>query len=209
MLGRFLPKTTSFFDYFEQHGALTIKACEEFLALAKNPAEIVARAKRIKELEHEADIITHKCIDDLHRTFITPIDRSDIHTLIKTLDDIVDSVDATASRMLLYEIDSLLPDTLELSELLVEATKAIMDAINSLRHIDHNAALINERCIVICGVENKADALLRSALARLFKEEKDAVKVIKWKEIYERLERATDHCEAVANIIQGIAIEAS
>lgn len=208
MLGRFLPKTTSFFDYFEQHGALTIKACEEFLALIRNPSEITARAKRIKEFEHEADIITHKCIEDLHRTFITPIDRSDIHTLIKTLDDIVDSVDATASRMVLYEIDTM-PDTQELSELLLEAAKAILDAVGSLRHIDHNAALINEKCIVICGVENKADALLRSALARLFKEEKDAVKVIKWKEIYERLERATDHCEAVANIIQGIAIEAS
>lgn len=208
MLGRFLPKTTSFFDYFEQHGALTIKACEEFLALIRNPSEITARARRIKEFEHEADIITHKCIEDLHRTFITPIDRSDIHTLIKTLDDIVDSVDATASRMVLYEIDTM-PDTQELSELLLEAAKAILDAVKSLRHIDHNAALINEKCIVICGVENKADALLRSALARLFKEEKDAVKVIKWKEIYERLERATDHCEAVANIIQGIAIEAS
>jgi predicted phosphate transport protein (TIGR00153 family) len=208
MLGRFLPKTTSFFDYFEQHGALTIKACEEFLALIRNPSEIASRAKRIKEFEHEADIITHKCIEDLHRTFITPIDRSDIHTLIKTLDDIVDSVDATASRMVLYEIDTM-PDTQELSELLLEAAKAILDAVMSLRHIDHNAALINEKCIVICGVENKADALLRSALARLFKEEKDAVKVIKWKEIYERLERATDHCEAVANIIQGIAIEAS
>ncbi|HNY28777.1 MAG TPA: DUF47 family protein [Candidatus Sumerlaeota bacterium] len=208
MLGRFLPKTTSFFDYFEQHGALTIKACEEFLALIRNPSEIATRAKRIKEFEHEADIITHKCIEDLHRTFITPIDRSDIHTLIKTLDDIVDSVDATASRMVLYEIDTM-PDTQELSELLLEAAKAILDAVKSLRHIDHNAALINEKCIVICGVENKADALLRSALARLFKEEKDAVKVIKWKEIYERLERATDHCEAVANIIQGIAIEAS
>ncbi len=104
MLKRLLPKETSFFDFFERHTKLTIEACKELDAIAANPSELRDRVARIKELEHEADDITHECIEALHRTFITPIDRADIHRLMKRLDDIIDSVDSAASRMMLYEL---------------------------------------------------------------------------------------------------------
>ncbi|MCX6830346.1 MAG: DUF47 family protein, partial [candidate division Zixibacteria bacterium] len=101
MFKRLLPKETGFFDFFEHHSKLSIEACRELHAIALDPMELASRAGRIKDLEHKADDITHKCIDALHRTFITPIDRSEILHLMKRLDDIIDSIDSTASRMML------------------------------------------------------------------------------------------------------------
>lgn len=207
MLRHLLPQTTSFYDYFEQHAALTIKTCQELLALASGQSDPASAAHRIKDLEHEADEITHRCVEALHRTFITPFDRGDIHSLITRLDDIVDSINAAISRMALYEITQMRPEASQIAEVLVKASTAIEEALRSMRDLK-NIDRIKARCRLIHELENAGDAILRSALARLFKEA-DAILVIKWKEIFERLEKATDRCEAVANIIQGIAIETS
>jgi predicted phosphate transport protein (TIGR00153 family) len=208
MLKRLLPKEYGFFDFFEQHNALTIQGCRELLVLMSNEANVKAQAARIKQIEHETDVITHRCIEALHKTFITPMDRQDIHRLIKRLDDVIDSVDAAASRIVLYEIEDIRSEAKELSELLVRATSEIQQALKHLRDTK-NATAINERCIAIYQLENDADVILRSALVRLFKEVSDAALLIKWKEIFEHLEKATDRCEDVANIIQGVVIEAS
>lgn len=203
-----LPKETSFFDCFEQISVLAIECCHELLALTAGSGDIAAHVNRIKEIEKDADKITHKCTDALHSTFITPMDRSHIHSLIKRLDDIIDSVDSTTARMLLYELTEMRPEARQLAEVLVKATTEIAEAVKLLRNLKHPEG-INEHLLRVYKLENEGDAILRSALSRIFKEETDAVKVIKWKEIFERLERATDRCEAVASIIHGIVIEAS
>lgn len=209
MFKRLLPRETSFFDFFEQHGKLSIEVCRELNAIAVSPGELGLHVDRIGEIEHQADDVTHKCIDALHRTFITPIDRSDIHRLIRRLDDVVDSVDSATSRMVLYEITDIRPEFKLFTEALMKAAAGIDGAIRSLRDLRHGQKAIESYCRVIYEAENEGDQILRSALARLFKEEKEAIFVLKWKGIFERLEKATDRCEEVANIVEGIVIEAS
>jgi uncharacterized protein len=208
MLRSFLPKEVGFFDFFEQHAALGIEVCRELQALSTQGGDIKARAARINELEGKADQITHQCTDALHKTFITPFDRTEIHSLIKRQDDIIDSIDTAASRMVIYQIQEIRPEVKDLSNILLELAETINDALKLMRNFD-NAALIDAKCVRIHNLENQADLILSDALVRLFNNETNAVLVIKWKEIYERLEKATDRCEAVANIIQGIVIEAS
>jgi len=209
MFKRLLPREVSFFDFFERHSKLAIESIKELNAIALNPSEMAARAERIKEIEHDADDITHKCIDALHRTFITPIDRSDILRLIKRLDDIIDSMDSTASRMMLYELTDLRPEFGQFTEVLIEATAQIDAAIHNLRDLKKGEEAIQKCCRAIYKAENAGDQILRAALARLFREETKTALIIKWKDIFERLEVATDRCEDVANIIEGIVIEAS
>lgn len=209
MLKRLLPRETSFFDFFESHTKLTIEACKELDAIAADPSQLRDRVSRIKELEHRADDITHECIEALHRTFITPIDRADIHRLMKRLDDIIDSVDSAASRMLLYDIQTMRPEMKQFTEVLIRASAEIDGAIAHFRNMNRNADAIGMHCRGIYDAENQGDQILRSALQRLFNDEKDPIHVIKWKEIFERLEKATDRCEEVANIVQGVVIEAS
>jgi uncharacterized protein len=206
MLSRLLPRETSFFDFFERHAALTIQGTKEFEELAKGGGPVGPRAKRIKEIEHETDVITHDCVTALHGTFITPIERDDIHRLITRMDDIMDYVEAASERIALYELTEMTPEIRELARVLVKATEKIQEALRGLRDMKH-AKLVQEKCIEINSLENEADAILRIAVARLFKEEKNPITIIKWKEIYEALEEATDRCEDVANIIEGVILE--
>jgi predicted phosphate transport protein (TIGR00153 family) len=208
MFSRLLPKKVHFFEYFEQHSGMVINACQAFLELAEGKVDAPTQAARMKEIEHQADNLTHRCIEELNKTFITPIDRVDIHQLIKRLDDVVDSVDACTSRIALYELAEMRPETRQFAEVLLAAAMGIADALKGLRHLQ-NAGEIKKHLIYIHQMENEGDAILRAALTRLFKEETDPIVVIKWKEIFERLEKATDRCEEVANIIEKITIEAS
>lgn len=209
MFKRLLPKETGFFDYFEKHSKLAIEACKELDGIAVNPLELLARTNKIKAIEHDADDITRSCIDALHRTFITPIDRADIHRLIRRLDDIVDSVDATVARMMLYDLSEMRAELRQFTQVLIKATAGVDGAISNLRNMSKNDEIIQKCFTDIYNTEKEGDQILRSALERLFREEKDPILVIKWKDIFERLEIATDRCEEVANIIQGIVIEAS
>lgn len=208
MFRRLLPKETSFFDYFEQHSQLTNEACRELLTLVSANADIPTKVARIQEIEHETDEIAHQCIEALHRTFITPIDRAEIHHLISRMDDIIDAVDAATSRLITYEIKEVRADATQLAEVLVKATNEIELALKGLRNMK-NAAAIRKNCQTIYHLENEGDTILRAALAQLFKEEDRLILVVKWREIYQRLERAIDRCEDVANIIEGIVIEAT
>jgi hypothetical protein len=206
MLKRLLPRETNFFDFFERHAATTVRGCRELLDLATTGGDFEGRAKRIKDIEHEADSITHACVEALHKTFITPIDRDQIHMLISRMDDIMDYVETVSDQCVLYNIDSMTQDARELAAVLLEATEQIEGAVKGLRDMKH-ASTISERCIDVNRLENEGDELLRRAVARLFNTEKDPVAIIKWKEIYENLEIATDRCEDVANIIEGIVLE--
>ena len=206
MFGRFLPRETSFFDFFEQHAGLTIEGTKEFLSMVTTGANIATKCRRISDIEHETDTITHRCVEALHKTFITPIDRDSIHRLITRMDDIMDYVETVSDQCVLYNIDHMTTPAKELAAVLLESAEHIEGAVKGLRDMKH-AETISEHCIEVNRLENKGDDLLRKAVARLFDEEKDPVAIIKWKEIYENLEIATDRCEDVANIIEGIVLE--
>ena len=206
MFGRLLPKETSFYDFFEEHARLTVNGTAEFVSLVSSGANIDAKAKRIKEIEHETDVITHRCVGALHKVFITPLERDDIYRLITKMDDIMDYVEAGAERIALYEIREFTPEVVDLADTLWRASKDVEEALNGLRDLK-NPKRILEKCVDINRLENEADAILRRALARMFKEERYPIKIIKWKEIYEHLEGATDRCEDVANIIEGVVLE--
>ena len=208
MFGRFLPRETSFFDFFEEHAALTVEGAKEFLSLVSTGANIETKARRIHDIEHETDVITHRCVETLHKTFITPIDRDNIHRLITRMDDIMDFVEAASERIALYELTVMTPDVRDLADVLVRATQQVELALKGLRNLKHPQAILKV-CIDINRLENESDQILRRAVAKLFKEEKDPIVVIKWKEIYENLENAADRCEDVANIIEGVILEHS
>ncbi len=208
MFGRFLPRETSFFDFFEQHAALTIEGAKEFLSLVTTGANIPAKCRRISDIEHETDTITHRCVEALHKTFLTPIDRDSIHRLITRMDDIMDYVEAAAERIELYELTVMTADARDLADVLHRSTVQVELAMRGLRELkDPDGTL--KLCIDINRLENEADAILRRSVARLFKEEKDPIAVIKWKEVYENLENASDRCEDVANIIEGVILESA
>jgi uncharacterized protein len=206
VFGRLLPKETSFYDFFDEHGRLTVVGANEFHSMVTSPGNIDAKARRIKEIEHETDVITHRCVEALHKTFITPIERDDIYRLITKMDDIMDFIESASERISLYELSVMTPEVVDLSDTLVRQTHAVEEAIRGLRDLK-NPKRILEKCVEINRLENEADAILRRALARLFKEEKDAILIIKWKEVYEHLEDATDRAEDVANIIEGAVLD--
>lgn len=206
MFGRFLPKTTSFFDFFEQHASLTTLGVREFVALVQPGADVTARAARIKELERETDGVTHRCVEALHKAFITPIDRDEIYRLITKMDDIIDNIEATAERIVLYDLVEMRPEVLDMAAVLVRAAEQVEIAVGGLRSLK-DARKILDTCVTINELENEADTLLRSALARLFREEKDTLLIMKWKEIFEYLEAASDRSEDVAQVIEGVVLE--
>jgi uncharacterized protein len=208
MFGRFLPKETSFFDFFEQHAALTVEGTKEFLSLVTTGANIEAKAKRVADIEHETDVITHRCVETLHKTFITPIDRDNIHRLITRMDDVMDYVEAASERIALYELTTMTQDVRDLADVLYRAAQQVELAVKGLRNLKDPQSILKQ-CIDISRLENESDQVLRRAVAKLFKEEKDPIMIIKWKEVYENLENAADRCEDVANIIEGVILEHS
>ncbi len=205
---RLLPRDESFFDYFEKQGRKTVEGCRAFQAMVETPGDVIARAKAISELEHECDQITHSVVAHLRKTFITPLDRNDIYRLITKMDDIMDLVEAAAERMALYGITQMTKEVGDLARVLTSSAERVLEAVAGFRDL-RNPQLILEKCVEINRLENEADALLRGTLAKLFREETDPITIMKWKEIYELLETATDRCEDVANIIEGVVLENS
>ncbi|HUS32979.1 MAG TPA: DUF47 family protein [Kofleriaceae bacterium] len=201
-----MPRETSFFDYFEQHAALTIVGTKEFLALVTPGANIPTSCQRITKIENETDTITHRCVEALHKMFITPIDRDSIHRLITKMDDVMDYVEAASQCIELYKITEMNDDTRDLADVLVRASQQVELALRGLRTLKQPQVALGI-CREIKRLENEADAIMRRSVARLFSDEGDLMKVIKWKEIYENLEMAADRCEDVANIIEGVILE--
>lgn len=206
MLGRLLPRETSFFDFFDEHAALAVSGSKELLALVSNGSNVGPLARRIKEIEHEADIVTHRCVEALHKTFVTPIERNDIHRLITRMDDVLDYIEAVSDRFSLYEITDFSEESKQLAEVLLRSCVAMERAVRGLRDL-RKADAIREACVEVNRLENEADSLLRGALAKLFRTCANPIELIKWKEIYELFETATDRCEDVANVIEGVALE--
>lgn len=206
MFGRLLPRETTFFDYFEQHAALTVQGTQQFLALVSPGADIATTCHRISNIEHDTDSITHRCVEALHKMFITPIDRDSIHRLITKMDDVMDYVEAASQCIELYKITEMSDDIRDLADVIVRASQHVEQALRGLRTLKHPEAAL-ATCRDISRLESEADAIMRRSVARLFTEGGDPLTVIKWKEIFENLEMAADRCEDVANIIEGVILE--
>lgn len=183
---------------------------EGFRRIARKalPIEAVSRlASKVKSLEHEADDTVHRAMDHLHKTFVTPFDRSDIHRLLMRLDNIVDLVDAACSRINLYKPKTVPEEAKTIAGVLVQATEVVVKVVNAMKNLKKNAGEIMRLAVEINRLENHADEARRCGIARLFSEENDFKELMKWREIMEHMEGATDRCEDVSDIIQGIVIE--
>lgn len=206
MFKHILPREMGFFDFFERHARVSHEGACELLALAKD-GNVESHTRRIKEIEHEADVITHQCVAALHKTFITPIDRNDIHRLISRMDDVMDLIDAASDRIRLYELSPVRPEVLVFAEIIHRATSLLETAVKGLRDLKASETIL-QACVDLNRLENDGDAHFRKALADLFRDQRDdPIAVIKWKEVYEALETALDRCEDVANTVEGILLE--
>lgn len=206
MFGRLMPVEGKFFELFNQHVALCVKGAKEMVALMSNFDDLETRAYAIEGIEKQADTITHSCIDLLHKTFITPLDRDDIHKLITRMDDILDLLEDAAQTISLYDIQHVTPEAKRLAELCLAGTEKVATAVGLLHNMD-NSKEIMEVCSEIDRLESDADHVMRAAMSKLFRDEPDVRNLIKLKAIYEILETVTDRCEDVANIIEGIVLE--
>ena len=205
MFRNLLPKEYDFFDFFVSHSQLLIKLMEELFKVLSNPSNLDEGAKGIKKIESELDQIEVACVEALHRTFITPFERTDIYKLIGRMDDIANCMNAALSRMDLYEIDIIRPEAIKMVEIVHSCTIEINHAVKLLRDMK-NIEAIREHCGKIRKFESEGDKLFKSAIKNLF-HEKDAVLIIKWKEIFDRIEKGIDRCQDVANIIEEVTIE--
>ena len=206
MLRWLLPREDDFFGLFERHAALTVEGAKEMQRLVSGGQNVRALAARIKEIEHETDVITHTCVEHLHKTFITPLDRDDIHRLITRMDDVMDYIESAAAAVWLYELSDMTVPARQLADVLVRSTEAVAIAVGGLKNVKQADTILNA-CIEVNRLENEGDEILRTALADLFRGARDPLLVLKWKEIYEAMENATDRCEDVANVIEGVVLE--
>src|SRR6059058_846282 len=199
-LSRLLPASGSdqFFDLLERHADRTREAAALLAEMLSKEVDLERQAERVKTVEHEGDEITHAVIERLHQTFITPIDRDDMHRLISRMDDVLDLIEASSERIWLYELRTIEPEARAFADVLVKSVQAVGDAVRCLRDLRDREAL-SAHCTEINRLENEGDQLLHDST--------DPIHVIKWKEIYDNLENAIDRCEDVANVIEGVALE--
>ena len=203
LLQRLMPREEDFFVLFSKQADNIQLGAKALLQMLEHYTGVPEQVQSIKAIEHDGDDITHSIFTKLNRTFVTPFDREDIHELTSRLDDVIDLIDAAASRFVLYRVASIRPGTVDLVRVLVSATVELSAAIRSLSTPDK--AL--KHCIEINRYENESDRPCRTLIAQLFDEETNSVQIIKWKEIFEVIETAVDKCEDVANVIEGVILK--
>ncbi len=207
MFRSIIPREQIFFDNFEKICGLMTSAAEALQAMFENGAPYTEAAHRIKSLESQADDVTHHSIEKLHKTFVTPIDRQDILRLVVGLDDILDTTEAVAARLDLYQPRHRMPEALELASLVVRGAEKVAEMVALLRQPAKAADRLMALAVELNQIENEADRAYQEAIARLFQEEEDPKELIKWKDLLELMEAATDRCEDVSDIIEGIVLE--
>jgi predicted phosphate transport protein (TIGR00153 family) len=201
-----LPQESKFYDLFSQSSHNAVEVAVALKELLYDWKDVPARVQHLADLEHKGDTITHEIMDLLYRSFITPFDREDISLLGHTLDDITDYIHAAVDAMFIYKIDKPTKRSQELADILVEASNEVEKAMVFLRsRSDLKKAL--EYCVDLNRLENEADDISRKALGELFDGGYSTTDIIKWREIYEHMESATDRCEDVANALEGIALK--
>ena len=208
MFARLLPREGKFFDLFNAHAENIVAGSRELAAAMADFGEMEAHARRIDEIERAADKVTHETIALLHKSFITPIDRDQIHQLITRMDDILDLMQDVAESMLLYDIRRVTPEAAALADICLRSCERVKVAVSQLSDLKQPNAIL-KTCEEIDRLESDADRVMRSAVSKLFRDEPDAKTIIKLRAVYELLELITDRCEDVANIIEGIVLEHS
>ena len=202
---RFFPRSEKFLEMFIEAARNIHQGALAFQQMLEDFHGTDEQWRAVEEYEHEGDKITHRILRRLHQSFITMVDREDIHKLAVALDDVIDLIEASAARMATYRVVKPTPEALRLAGIIVRCSDRIVRGVTGLPRFE----AIQEHCIEINRLENEADEVSREAIAALFVEEVPALDVIKWKEIYETMETATDRCEDVANILEEIALKHS
>ncbi|MDX9715295.1 MAG: DUF47 family protein [Dissulfurispiraceae bacterium] len=202
---RFFPKETDFFELFDRAALNLTKGASVLVELMQNYDNIDLLCKQLYEVEQDGDMVTHDIMKKLNSTFVTPIDREDLHALASRIDDVLDMIWAAVDRLVMFKLDAPTPAVVAISKDLLLTTEVIVKAIKKLR--EKNYQHVQEYCIEINRLENKIDHDFRTALCDLFNNTTDAIYIIKWKEIYELLEDASDRCEDVANILEAIMLK--
>ena len=197
------PKEEDFFSLFRQQAALVRAGCDQLHEMMEKFDNLEERAKRLKDVEHEADIVTHDLFARLNQSFITPLEREDIHNLASELDDVLDAVEAIGSRLVLFNVQAPTPEAIRLTGIVAQAGVQIEKVVSSLKDLKN----LNSFTIEINRLENEADAISRQVVADLFSGRHEVLDVLRWKEIYGRLENAADKCEDVANTIDAIVLK--
>jgi len=201
-----VPKEKKFFVLFEQGAQNTVKIAQQLKDLVYVWENVRERVHIIAELEHQGDAITHQVMAQLHRTFITPFDREDIALLAQSLDNVTDSIHAAADAMLLYKVERPTGKAKELADVVVQTAVALEEAVSEIHgHIEREHLL--RHCVEVNRLENMGDDIYRSAMAELFVESTDFAAIIKWREIYDHMEKALDSCEDVASVLEGVAMK--
>ncbi|MGQ0585681.1 MAG: DUF47 domain-containing protein [Gammaproteobacteria bacterium] len=206
MFSRLMPREGRFFDYFVEHAEQLVLGARELQALMTNVAELPERKRSIEKIEHRADKVTQQTMQLLHQTFITPIDRDEIHQLITRMDDILDLMEDVSQCMFLYDIHAVTDEARKLADTCVTSTEKIKAAVTQLSDLKNSESIL-ALCKEIDKIEGDADQIMRAAMAKLFREEPDVKHLFKLKEIYQLLESVTDRGQDVANIIEGIVLE--
>ena len=203
MAFRLIPREERFYDDFVALAEQIRRGATMLDEMLAPDRPIWDKADEIKEVEHECDTLTHQIIQRLHRTFVTPLDREDIYSLAKSLDDVMDAIDATAALVRLYQIDRVRPDARELTRIINDSVDQMVAALHALE----KKSGVAQPAVEINRLENEADRAHQAAVRRLFEEERDPIAIIKWKEILDFLEDATDRCEDVANVLEGVVVK--
>lgn len=214
LFGKLLPREGNFFELFNQHGNHIVEGSRAFLQMIESYANLTERerlAASVDVAERQADKITAEVNRLLHKTFITPLDREQIHSLINAMDDILDLLQDTTETMSLYDVRRMTEETLQLGQLSARCCERVQHAVTLLPKLSQPTAVeaALKACEEIDHLESDADRVMRSAMSKLFREEQDVRELIKLKAIYEMLESITDRCEDVANLIEGIVLENS
>lgn len=200
-----IPKEEKFYEMFEQAASNMLEGLLSLRSLVIHYDELREYSSKVKQYEHEGDTITHDIILRLNKTFVTPFDRDDIHEMACTLDDIIDMAWGVADRFVLYRIDKPTPEMIEIVELLVRSGEELKKAICTMDKLRYETIL--EHCKAVDSLENQVDQIVRHAVASLMNDCKDPIKVIKFKEVYDHLERAADKCADVANVLESVALK--
>jgi predicted phosphate transport protein (TIGR00153 family) len=202
---KFIRRGTDFFEIFDGMGKNLVQASTKLVSFFEDFSNMESKIKEIRDLEHDNDLLTHEVIRKLNQTFLTPIDREDIHSLATRMDDILDLMWGAAQRAQLFKLKGSTKDAAALAKTLAVMIELVYRTFRYLR--DKKYSFIQDCCVEIHGLENEADEIFRSTLGRMFDEMKDPILIIKWKEIYENLESATDRCEDVANTLESIVLK--
>jgi hypothetical protein len=200
------PKEEKFFDMFIMSARMISKAAELLREMMENLGDAEAEFKKIKEMERKGDLQLHAIFEQLNRTFITPIDREDIYGIGKQMDDIADHIEAAASRFVIFGVTEATDKAKVMSDLIIDCTREMIDLMEELKRMKKSKKVI-AKIIEINRIEEECDALYRSAIRELFCGQTPVLEILKWKDIYERLEQSIDACEDVANIVEGVVMK--